>query len=48
MSGRPRKVTIYRSRSDAPANRGSEAYIGDTSGAVGFKSAAIFDLSRDN
>jgi len=48
MSGRPKKVTIYRSRSDAPANRGSEAYIGDTSGAVGFKSAAIFDLSRDN
>ena len=48
MSGRPRKVTLYRSRSDAPDNRGSEAYIGDASGAIGFKSAAIFDLSRDN
>ena len=48
MSGRPRKVTLYRSRSDDPDNRGSEAYVGDASGSLGFKSAAIFDLSRDN
>jgi len=48
MSGRPKKVTLYRSRSDLPANRGSEAYVGDTSGSLGFKSSAIFDLSRDN
>jgi hypothetical protein len=48
LGGRPRRVTIYRSRSDAEANRGSEAYPGDASGAVGFKSANIFDLKRDN
>jgi len=46
FSGRPRKVTLYRSRADT--NRGSEAYPGDTSGALGFKSSNIFDLSRDN
>jgi len=48
LAGRPRKVTIYSSRSNAPANRTSEAYVGDASGGVGFKSATIFDLSRDN
>ena len=48
MSGRPRKVTLLRSRSDAADNRGSEAYNGDASGSLGFKSAAIFDLKRDN
>ena len=32
MSGRPRKVTLYRSRSNLPDNRGSEAYVGDASG----------------
>lgn len=48
QSGRPKKVTLYRSRSDSAANRGSEAYTGDASGALGFKSAAIFDLKRDN
>jgi hypothetical protein len=48
LAGRPKKVTLYRARSDAAGNRGSEAYTGDTSGSVGFKSAAIFDLSRDN
>jgi len=48
MSGRPRKVTLYRSRSNLPDNRGSEAYVGDASGSLGFKSSAIFDLSRDN
>ena len=48
MSGRPKKVTLYRSRSNSPTNRGSEAYVGDASGSLGFKSAAIFDLSRDN
>ena len=48
LGGRPRRVTIYRSRSDSEDNRGSEAYPGDASGAVGFKSANIFDLKRDN
>ena len=48
LAGTPRKVTLIRARSDAPNNRGSEAYTGDTSGSLGFKSAAIFDLSRDN
>ena len=44
----PRRVTLVRARSDDPANRLSEAYVGDASGSLGFKSAAIFDLSRDN
>ena len=48
LAGRPKKVTIYSSKSDAAANRTAEAYVGDTSGSVGFKSASIFDLSRDN
>ena len=48
MAGRPKKVTLYRARIDAAGNRGSESYTGDTSGSLGFKSAAIFDLSRDN
>lgn len=47
-SGRPKKVTLYRARNDAAGNRGAEAYQGDTSGTLGFKSANIFDLSRDN
>ena len=46
MSGRPRKVTITRSRGNS--SRGSEAYTGDASGSLGFKSATIFDLKRDN
>ena len=45
-SGRPRRVTLYKSR--GPADRSSEAYIGDVSGAYGFRSANIFDLRRDN
>ena len=48
LAGRPKKVTIYSSKSNAAANRTAEAYVGDTSGSVGFKSATIFDLSRDN
>lgn len=48
IGGTPRRVTLIRARSDEAANRLSEAYVGDTSGSVGFKSAAIFDLSRDN
>jgi len=48
MAGRPRKVTLYRARLDSPSNRASESYVGDASGSLGFKSAAIFDLSRDN
>jgi hypothetical protein len=48
LAGRPRKVTIYSSKSNAAINRTSEAYVGDASGGVGFKSATIFDLSRDN
>jgi hypothetical protein len=48
LAGRPKKVTVYSSRSNAAANRSAEAYSGDASGAVGFKSASIFDLSRDN
>ena len=46
IAGTPRKVTIIRAR-DA-GQRLSEAYVGDTSGTLGFKSASIFDLSRDN
>ena len=48
IGGTPKKVTLVRARSDDAANRLSEAYVGDTSGSLGFKSAAIFDLSRDN
>mgnify|MGYP003630274766 CR=1 FL=1 len=48
LAGRPKKVTIYSSKSNDAANRTAEAYVGDTSGSVGFKSATIFDLSRDN
>jgi hypothetical protein len=46
LAGRPKKVTLYRSRSSS--DRASEAYVGDVSGSLGFKSASIFDLSRDN
>jgi hypothetical protein len=46
MAGRPKKVTLVRARSED--NRLSEAYPGDASGALGFKSSTIFDLSRDN
>ena len=45
-SGRPKRVTIYRSRGSS--SRGSESYPGDVSGTIGFKSAGIFDLKRDN
>ena len=45
-SGRPKKVTITRSR--ANTYRGAESYIGDASGSVGYKSASTFDLKRDN
>ena len=50
-SGRPRKVTIYRARSDSASNRGAESYPGDPGGNVplkGYKSSNIFDLKRDN
>ncbi len=42
LGGRPRKTTIYRDTDE----RGGESYEGDT--IRGFKSASIFDLSRDN
>lgn len=48
LAHRPRKVTLYRSRSDAEDNPGAEAFIGEVSGSVGLKSVSIFDLSRDN
>ena len=48
LAGRPKRVTVYSSKSDAAANRTSEAYVGDASGALGYKSSTIFDLSRDN
>jgi len=48
MSGKPRKVTLYRARSDSAANQGAEAYEGDVLATQGFKSANIFDLKRDN
>jgi len=48
LGGTAKKVTLVRAREDGPGNRGSEAYVGDASGSLGFKSAAIFDLSRDN
>ena len=47
-SGRPKKVTYYRARSDTNTNREAESFTGDVSGALGFKSASIFDLERDN
>ena len=57
-SGRPKRVTLYRSRSGASTNPGAEAYPGyegvdatdpgSTAGSFGFKSANIFDLERDN
>jgi len=46
-AGRPRKVSIHRAYS-AANDRLSESRGTDTSGCVGFKSASIFDLSRDN
>ena len=45
-SGRPKKVTLFRSRTQT--SRASEAYTGDTKGTLGFKSAGVFDLKRDN
>ena len=48
LAGRPKKVTVYSSKSNAAANRTAEAYVGDVSGALGYKSSTIFDLSRDN
>lgn len=49
MANRPKKVTIYRSRLDGDANRASESYTGDAENAtLGFKSAGVFDLKRDN
>jgi len=46
LGGRPVKVTLYRSRGSE--SRGAEAYPGDASGSLGFKSSNIFDLARDN
>jgi hypothetical protein len=52
FSGRPKKVTIHNSnlgiRDFITYDRLSEGYEGDVSGCAGFKSALIFDLSRDN
>tara|TARA_R110000824_G_scaffold51717_1_gene143995 strand:- start:3609 stop:7214 length:3606 start_codon:yes stop_codon:yes gene_type:complete len=45
-SGRPKKVTLYRSRSGS--NRGAEAHQGDFYYSLGYKSSNIFDLKRDN
>ena len=42
LAGRPRKTTIYSDSTD----RDGESYPGDQ--IRGFKSASIFDLSRDN
>jgi hypothetical protein len=62
-SGRPKRVTLYRSRSNNSENVGSEAFSGRVTNAtqgglgalhnrpttgIGFKSADIFDLKRDN
>ena len=47
-SSRPKKVTLYRSRSDSAGNRGAEAYQGDNHYSVGYKSSNIFDLKRDD
>lgn len=46
-AGRPRKVTIYRAYG-ANTDRISESTGRETNGSIGFKSATIFDLSRDN
>ena len=43
-SGRPKRVTLYRSR--GADQRASEANEGDA--IIGIKSANIFDLKRDN
>lgn len=45
LAGRPKKVTIYQSKNSS--NIDGEAFVGNTS-SLGFKSALIFDLSRDN
>lgn len=45
-SGRPKKVTLYRSKGST--SRASESYEGDPGGGSGFKSSNIFDLKRDN
>lgn len=42
LAGRPKKTTIYK----ADQSRASETYQGD--GITGFKSATVFDLSRDD
>ena len=42
LGGTPRKTTIYKDTDE----RDGESYEGDT--IRGFKSASIFDLSRDN
>tara|TARA_R100000951_G_scaffold65649_2_gene55388 strand:- start:7850 stop:11257 length:3408 start_codon:yes stop_codon:yes gene_type:complete len=42
LAGRPRKTTIYK----ADLSRASEFYQGDT--ITGFRSATVFDLSRDD
>jgi hypothetical protein len=46
LAGRPKKVTIYSARSNTSIQ--SESYIGNVSGSIGFRSASIFDLSREN
>ena len=46
LAGTPIKVTLIQARSSS--GRLSESYEGDASGSLGFKSASIFDLSRDN
>jgi len=46
LAGRPKKVTVYSSRGNSSIQ--AESYIGNVSGSIGFKSASIFDLSRDN
>lgn len=48
FSGTPKKVTIHNAEGYLNSNRFTESYGGDLSGSVGFKSASIFDLSRDN
>jgi hypothetical protein len=45
LAGRPKKVTLYQSQNSNSID--SESYVGNTS-SLGFKSALIFDLSRDN
>lgn len=46
LGGTSKKVTIYRSR--GTSDTGSESFEYTNPGPVGFKSASIFDLSRDN